>query len=179
MSPWQTPYLYGVCGPTCIWLGKHFEQMSHNSQIEGAYLSRFCADGSYFTLYLGDISMSDDHKFCTDRVLPTELARKQDTVRLGGGMRAIVIARKLWITGSTLRVRFIGGTAEQRALAKEQALWWTQFANLTFDFNDAADAEIRVSFDASDGAWSYIGTDNPSEPSNHEFGLHGRRHGRA
>jgi hypothetical protein len=53
----------------------------------------------------------------------------------------------------------MGGTAAQRALAKEQALWWPQHANLTFEFNNAPDAEIRVAFDSTDGAWSYIGTD--------------------
>jgi hypothetical protein len=63
-------------------------------------------------------------------------------------------------------VRFIGGTAAQQAKAKEQAQWWTAFANLKFDFNNAADAEIRISFDPNDGAWSYIGTDNRGIPTN-------------
>jgi hypothetical protein len=53
----------------------------------------------------------------------------------------------------------MGGTPAQQALAKEQAQWWTQHANLTFDFNNAPDAEIRIAFNSSDGAWSYIGTD--------------------
>ena len=35
-----------------------------------------------------------------------------------------------------------------------------------FGGNDAPDAEIRVAFDSSDGAWSYIGTDNRSIPTN-------------
>ena len=38
--------------------------------------------------------------------------------------------------------------------------------NLKFEFNDAPDAEIRIGFDASDGAWSYIGTDCRSIPRN-------------
>jgi len=70
----------------------------------------------------------------------------------------------LWMNGTTLRVRFLGGTAAQQAKARQQALWWTQHANLTFDFNNAPDAEIRVSFDAGDGAWSYVGTDNRGIP---------------
>jgi len=60
----------------------------------------------------------------------------------------------------------MGGTPAQQALAKEQAQWWTQHANLTFDFNNAPDAEIRVTFNSSDGAWSYLGTDCKSIPRN-------------
>jgi hypothetical protein len=111
--------------------------------------------------------------------------RFQATVRRGRGTRAIIPIGKLWMNGTTLRVRFMGGTAAQQAKAREQALWWTQFANLTFDFSNAPDAEIRVTFDPDDGAWSYVGTDNRGIPldqptmnlgfmdggtSGHEFG---------
>ena len=60
----------------------------------------------------------------------------------------------------------MGGTPAQQALAKEQAQWWTQHANLTFVFDNAPKAEIRITFDSSDGAWSYIGTDASSIPAN-------------
>jgi hypothetical protein len=76
-----------------------------------------------------------------------------------GPSRAVIEFRKLWVNGSTLRVRFMEGTAAQKALVKEQARWWTRHANLTFAFTDAPDAEIRITFDPSDGAWSWIGTD--------------------
>ena len=104
--------------------------------------------------------------FCTDRVLPRDQMRFQSTVQRGGGARAIIPIGKLWMNGSTLRVRFIDGNAQQQAKAKEQALWWTNFANLHFDFNNAPDAEIRVAFNPDDGAWSYIGTDNRGIPNN-------------
>jgi hypothetical protein len=86
--------------------------------------------------------------------------------RVGGRTRAISPRGKAWINGSTLRVRFIGGTAAERALVREQAGWWTAHANLKFDFNDAPSAEIRISFDTTDGAWSYIGTDCKGIPLN-------------
>jgi hypothetical protein len=105
--------------------------------------------------------------FCTDRVLPGDQMRFQSTVRRGGGTRAIMPIGKRWMNGSTLRVRFLGGTPQQQATAKEQALWWTAFANLQFDFNNAQDAEIRIAFDPNDGAWSYIGTDNRGIALNH------------
>lgn len=102
-------------------------------------------------------------KVCIDRILPQDLARHQPVIRMRSGgltrFRAILEFRKMWINGSTLRVRFMGGTAAQRALVREQAGWWTAHANLQFDFNNAPDAEIRIAFDTNDGAWSYIGTD--------------------
>ena len=104
--------------------------------------------------------------FCTERLLPSDQMRFQSTVRRDGSTRAIMPIGKLWMNGSTLRVRFIGGTTTQQAKAKEQALWWSAFANLKFDFNGAPDAEIRIAFDSDDGAWSYIGTDNRSIPLN-------------
>ena len=97
---------------------------------------------------------------CSQRVLPAELMRLQSTVRSGGRTRAISPIGKFWMNGSTLRVRFMGGTAAQQAKVKEQAAWWTEHANLHFDFNDAPDAEIRIAFNTNDGAWSYVGTDN-------------------
>jgi astacin (peptidase family M12A) len=103
-------------------------------------------------------------KVCHDRLLPQAMVRPHHVMRGPGGMRAVLFFRKLWVNGSTLRVRFLGGTAAQRAKARTQALWWSQHANLKFAFNDALDAEIRIAFDPNDGAWSYIGTDCRSIP---------------
>jgi hypothetical protein len=103
---------------------------------------------------------------CIDRVLPGQEMRFQATQGSGDNRRAIVPIGKLWMNGSTLRVRFIGGSAAQRAKAREQAQWWSAVANLKFDFNDAPDAEIRIAFDPDDGAWSYVGTDNRGIPLN-------------
>jgi hypothetical protein len=88
----------------------------------------------------------------------------QETTRSAGRFRAVAPIGKTWMNGSTLRVRFLGGTGAQRVRAQEQAGWWTEHANLRFEFNNAPDAEIRISFDARDGAWSYVGTDARSIP---------------
>jgi len=90
--------------------------------------------------------------------------RRQPTVRRNGRIRAISPIGKKWMNGVTLRVMFMGGSAAKQRIAKDQAGWWAQVANLTFDFNNDPDAEIRVSFDESDGAWSYVGTDSRSIP---------------
>ena len=107
-------------------------------------------------------------RVCHDRVLPEDMFRQQPLARPRSGdvFRAVLEFRKMWINGSTLRVRFMGGTAAQRASVREQAQRWTEHANLTFEFSDAADAEIRITFDPDDGAWSYIGTDARKIPQN-------------
>jgi astacin (peptidase family M12A) len=103
-------------------------------------------------------------KVCTDRVLPANRMLFQDTYRRSGVTFAVMPLGKLWMNGSTLRVRFIGGTQAQRDKAITQASWWMQSANLRFIFGDAPDAEIRVAFSPNDGAWSYVGTDNAGIP---------------
>ncbi len=102
--------------------------------------------------------------FCIERLLPEEAMRSEAKIRRGGRTRGISTVRRLWMNGSTLRVRFIGGTPTQQAMATEQTAWWTQLANLRFDFNNALDAEIRVAFNAGECAWSYIGTDAKGIP---------------
>ena len=92
--------------------------------------------------------------------------RPQHTMRLKGRTRAIAPIGKTWMNGSTLRVRFMGGTANEQATAREQAGWWGAVANLKFDFNNATNAEIRINFDSNDGAWSYVGTDCRGIPLN-------------
>ncbi len=111
--------------------------------------------------------MPASSRFCTDRVLPRNLNRPQRMRMMRGGpVRAIIDFRRLWIIGSTLQVRFMGGTSAQHNLVKEQAGWWAQHANLNFEFNDAPNAEIRIAFDPNDGAWSYVGTDAREIPVN-------------
>lgn len=102
--------------------------------------------------------MSKPH-ICTDRVLPRD-ARRWAPVAAGPQIaRAIIVFRKMWVNGSTLRVRFLEGTDEQQKIAREQAMWWTEHANLSFEFGEDVDAEIRIAFNPDDGAWSYLGTD--------------------
>lgn len=106
-------------------------------------------------------------KTCFDRILPRDLNRPQRTINLGDGRAsAVFLFQKMWINGSTLKVRFMEGSEQQINTAKEQAQWWTDHANLNFEFTDDLDAEIRVSFDPNDGAWSYLGTDAMDIPTN-------------
>jgi len=111
--------------------------------------------------------MAEPLKICRDRVLPRDMHRPRTIVASPTGrgpMRAVFEFRKMWITGSTLRVRFLEGTPEQQAIAKREALRWTEHANLEFEFTDALDADLRVGFDPDDGAWSWVGTDAQQIP---------------
>jgi hypothetical protein len=102
--------------------------------------------------------MSMKLKVCIDRVLPRD-QRRILAQRLTGPSRAALLVGKKWPNGSTLRVRFLGGSAAQQAIVKQFAPQWCQHANLKLEFGEAADAEIRITFQDDDGAWSYIGTD--------------------
>ena len=75
--------------------------------------------------------MASRPHICFDRILPRELLRPLPTVATRGGRtRAISPIGKAWMNGSTLPVRFIGGSAAQQAKAREQAGWWQAVANL-------------------------------------------------
>ncbi len=106
-------------------------------------------------------------KVCFERVLPRDLMRFVPSER-GPGGRASAIAPigKSWMNGSTLHVRFIGGTPTQQAVVKREAGWWAAACNIKFAFDDRPNADIRIAFDPNDGAWSYVGTDCRSIPAN-------------
>lgn len=104
--------------------------------------------------------MSNRTKVCIDRILPYDTMLSHRTATGNNGrVRAISPIGKAWMNGTTLQVKFLGGTDAEQALVREQAGWWTQVANLKLNFNNAANAQIRITFDPTDGAWSYIGTD--------------------
>ncbi len=58
-------------------------------------------------------------KVCIDRLLPADTRRFQSTIRRSGTVRAVLVASKMWMNGSTLRVRFLDGTAAQKAKARD------------------------------------------------------------
>ena len=97
---------------------------------------------------------------CIDRVLPSELVKKGRTTR------GVAEPSKLWENGKTIRVKFLEGTAEQQDFVKRTAAEWSNHANLKFEFTNDIDAEIRITFNENDGAWSALGTDSLETPFN-------------
>lgn len=112
--------------------------------------------------------MATTDKVCFDRILPNEIYRPHPGRMLmlsNGPTRAAFEIAKLWPNGTTLHIRFLNGSAQQKQIVRQFAPQWTQHANLTFVFDDAPNAQIRIAFN-DDGAWSYIGTDALGIPSN-------------
>jgi hypothetical protein len=69
---------------------------------------------------------------------------------------------KLWPIGKTITVSFLDGDPLIHDKVKEYVLEWTNYANINFDFLETAnaDADIRISFEQTQGSYSYIGTDS-------------------
>lgn len=76
-----------------------------------------------------------------------------------GKFRGLAVRSKLWMTGSTLRVMFLGGSVEfqDRILAIAQE--WSQWAFINFVKSTDAESEVRVGFVYGGGFWSYVGKD--------------------
>ena len=119
--------------------------------------------------------MTQSFRLCTDRVLPAAL-RQEALLRAleenpanaaaptAPGMAPSDVAGavdrgKKWKPGRVLKVRFLDGDPVVWRKVEASAQTWSRYANIRFEFGDAADAEIRISF-AQSGSWSYIGTDN-------------------
>lgn len=104
---------------------------------------------------------------CIDRRLPEDRLKAPQLIRPSSRnliARLIAPLRKQWVNGSVLRVRFLDGTPTLHAVAKREAAWWENVANIRFDWVKDGESDIRIAFDNLDGAWSYIGTDCASIP---------------
>lgn len=116
--------------------------------------------------------MSDEctNRICFDRYLPGEvhanpgISRMAET--LAGPGRAAFWIPKLWPSGTTIRVAFMGGSAAQQAAVVQQAPEWCKYANLKFEFGSMVGSMVRITFNANDGAWSYLGKDALGIPAN-------------
>ena len=77
-----------------------------------------------------------------------------------GNTRAALLNEFKWPAGTTVRVRFLEGDPELQERVKRVATEWTgpDMANLTWQFTDDPDADIRIAFVQGSGSWSYLGT---------------------
>lgn len=64
----------------------------------------------------------------------------------------------LWPAGKTIKVRFLEGTAEQKALFREAMAEWLKYANLGVNYVESGQADVRVAFAPQHQSWSYVGT---------------------
>lgn len=72
---------------------------------------------------------------------------------------AVIVHRRMWDNGRTLRVAFLDGDPAVQAKVEAIAKEWEQVANLSLRFGNDDDAEIRISFAEKNMSWSTIGTD--------------------
>lgn len=85
-----------------------------------------------------------------------------------GPLEMALVTEKRWRPGRTLRVKFLNGEPSVQNKVVDYAKQWEQHSNLTLEFVENGEAEIRISFDRP-GSWSYLGTValviDPSEPT--------------
>jgi serralysin len=81
--------------------------------------------------------------------------------------RGALLKAAKWAPGDTIRIAFLDGTDQQKALVKQYAEEWVEdLANLQFSWvNDPAQSDIRISFQYK-GSWSVLGTTCQNVPKN-------------
>ena len=100
-------------------------------------------------------------RFCIDRVLKRDLIVEAEPDFFTSEVlpvRMAVEVAKAWEPGTVLKVAFMDGHPEVQARVEEVASEWNEHANISFDFGNHGDADIRITFDLP-GSWSYIGID--------------------
>jgi hypothetical protein len=105
-----------------------------------------------------DMSSSEEY-FCVCRIVDENM----DKLAHAEGMRhsdtrAALLNDTKWGPGAVVNVRFLEGAPELQERVKKAALEWMRFANVTLNFVDQGDAEIRIAFQPGKGSWSYLGT---------------------
>lgn len=73
--------------------------------------------------------------------------------------RMALVNSKKWRPGSTLKCRFLDGSATMKRKVEAIAHKWEEYSNIKFEFVPAGQAEIRISFFADAGSWSAVGRD--------------------
>jgi len=74
-----------------------------------------------------------------------------------------------WKDRKVLRVRFLDGSEFLMAKVRYYAQFWSDYANIRFEFKETGLSDIRVSFNPDGSSWSYIGNSakgvDESEPT--------------
>jgi hypothetical protein len=96
----------------------------------------------------------------TPENLPEEAARKLE------GRKAVLVNEYRWPLGSTIVVRFLGGSRQLQERVRKDAERWIApgLAELKFGWSGSGRSDIRIAFEDGDGSWSYVGTYNRQIP---------------
>jgi len=103
-------------------------------------------------------TLSAQQTATVEKLVKTEPGRFRVTD--GAGRRGT-----LWPVGATIRVAFLDGSAEVKALVKSVVPEWSKDGNVRFDFDaKVEDADVRVSFKDPAMSYSFVGTDALAVP---------------
>jgi serralysin len=90
---------------------------------------------------------------------PLQIEDAQTCTEIGpSSLSAASIRNRVWPNGTSLRVKFIGGSDFVRAKVRYYSQTWSNYANIRFVFVESSPSDIRISFDFDNSSWSYIGT---------------------
>lgn len=94
--------------------------------------------------------MADDTiKICIEKLIP----------KAQSGEELALLNEQIWENGRTLRVHFYDGDSFVQEKVRQYARIWEEFANISFDFVNDPNAEIRVAFVLDGTSWSAVGND--------------------
>jgi len=116
-------------------------------------------------------------RICFERIIPDELdperpvrralrevmaANARQRLNASGVAhiaRMALVTSKKWPAGTTLKCRFLDGSAKMRKKVQAVAHGWEKYENVKFKFVPTGPAEVRISFFADPGSWSAVGRD--------------------
>ena len=77
-----------------------------------------------------------------------------------GKPRAALLNEFRWESGTQVKVRFTEGDPQLQERVRAVAEEWTgpSMANLSLQFIEEGDADVRIAFQQGNGSWSYLGT---------------------
>jgi hypothetical protein len=77
-----------------------------------------------------------------------------------GTTRAALLNAFKWEPGTRVKVRFMEGGPDLQQRVAAVAKEWTgqEMANVSLQFVNSGDADVRVAFKQGNGSWSYLGT---------------------
>ena len=81
--------------------------------------------------------------------------------RQDSNSKAALLSAAAWMPGDVIRVKFLEGDPGLRSRVRAVAERWTgpDMANLSLQFVEDGDAEIRIAFQQGDGSWSFLGAE--------------------
>lgn len=80
-------------------------------------------------------------------------------------LQAVGVRYNNWEVGQTIKIAFIGGSDYEINLTKQRIAEAKTFVNLDFQYTEnLQDSDVRIGFDKTDGAWSYVAKDALSIP---------------